>query len=65
MSVAIVFPGQGTQQPGMGAPWRDQPAWKVIDEAEAAFGEPLAHLVLDASEEQLSRARARLSSRCC
>ena len=48
MTVAIIFPGQGTQQPGMGAPWRDHPAWTVIEEAEAAFGEPLASLVLDA-----------------
>lgn len=57
MSVAIVFPGQGTQQPGMGAPWRDHPAWRVIDEAEAAFGEPLAHLVLDAGPDELARTR--------
>jgi [acyl-carrier-protein] S-malonyltransferase len=57
MSIAIVFPGQGTQQPGMGAPWRDHPAWRVIDDAEAAFGEPLAHLVLDAGPEDLARTR--------
>ena len=57
MSIAIVFPGQGTQQPGMGTPWRDHPAWHVIDDAEAAFGEPLAHLVLDAGPEELARTR--------
>jgi [acyl-carrier-protein] S-malonyltransferase len=57
VSIGIVFPGQGTQQPGMGAPWRDSPAWRVIDEAEAAFGEPLAHLVLDAGPEELARTR--------
>lgn len=57
MGIAIVFPGQGTQQPGMGAPWRDHPAWRVIDEAEAAFGEPLAHLVLDAGPDELARTR--------
>ncbi len=57
MSIAIVFPGQGTQQPGMGAPWRDHPAWRVIDDAEAAFGEPLAHLVLDAGPDELARTR--------
>jgi [acyl-carrier-protein] S-malonyltransferase len=57
VSVAIVFPGQGTQQPGMGAPWRDHPAWQVIDDAEAAFGEPLAHLVLDAGPDELARTR--------
>lgn len=58
MSIAIVFPGQGTQQPGMGAPWRDHAAWRVIDDAEAAFGEPLAHLVLDAGPDELARTRA-------
>ena len=57
MAVAIVFPGQGTQTTGMGQPWRDHPAWHVIDEAEAAFGEPLAELVLDAPAEQLARTR--------
>jgi [acyl-carrier-protein] S-malonyltransferase len=57
LTVAIVFPGQGTQQPGMGAAWRDHAAWRVVDEAEAAFGEPLAHLVLDAPAEQLARTR--------
>jgi [acyl-carrier-protein] S-malonyltransferase len=57
MSIAIVFPGQGTQQPAMGAPWRDHPAWHVIDDAEAAFGEPLAHLILDAGPDELARTR--------
>jgi len=55
--VAIVFPGQGTQQPGMGAPWRDHPAWRVVEEAEAAFGEPLASLILDAGPDELARTR--------
>jgi [acyl-carrier-protein] S-malonyltransferase len=57
LTVAIIFPGQGTQQPGMGAPWRDHAAWSVIEEAEAAFGEPLASLVLDAPPELLARTR--------
>jgi len=41
----------------MGAPWRDDPAWAVVEQAEAAFGEPLAHLVLDATAEDLARTR--------
>ncbi|HSO95104.1 MAG TPA: ACP S-malonyltransferase [Acidimicrobiia bacterium] len=57
MGIAVLFPGQGTQSPGMGAPWRDQPAWSVIERAEAAFGEPLAELVLDAPAERLARTR--------
>ena len=31
----------------MGAPWREHAAWSVVERAEAAFGEPLADLVLD------------------
>ena len=48
MRVAMVFPGQGTQVTGMGAPWQDHPAWKLFDEAERALDEPLRSLVLDA-----------------
>lgn len=57
MSVAVIFPGQGTQEPGMGLPWRDHPAWGVVERAEAALGEPLADLVTDAPAEQLARTR--------
>jgi len=57
VTIAVIFPGQGTQQTGMGAPWRDHPAWAIVDQAEAAFGEPLADLVLDAPAERLARTR--------
>lgn len=57
MGIAVLFPGQGTQSPGMGAPWRGTDAWAVLDRAEAALGEPLAPLVLDAPAEQLARTR--------
>lgn len=57
MDVAVIFPGQGTQQPGMGAPWRDHSAWSVVERAEAALGEPLAPLLLDAPAERLARTR--------
>lgn len=39
----------------MGAPWRDHPAWNVVERAEKAYGAPLAPLVLDATAEDLSR----------
>lgn len=65
MRVAIVFPGQGTQEPGMGAPWREDPAWKLLEQAEGALGEPLRSLVLDAPAEQLARTRdAQLAVLC-
>jgi [acyl-carrier-protein] S-malonyltransferase len=57
LAIAVIFPGQGTQAPGMGAPWRDDPAWVVVERAEHAFGEPLAPLLLDAPAETLARTR--------
>jgi [acyl-carrier-protein] S-malonyltransferase len=57
VAIAVIFPGQGTQAPGMGAPWRDDPAWVVVERAEHAFGEPLAPLLLDAPAETLARTR--------
>ena len=57
MGVAVLFPGQGTQVPGMGLPWRDHPSWTVVERAEAAVGEPLAQLLLEADAEQLGRTR--------
>lgn len=57
MNASVVFPGQGTHAPGMGAPWRDHPAWGVVERAEAALGEPVAGLLLDASADDLSRTR--------
>jgi [acyl-carrier-protein] S-malonyltransferase len=53
----VLFPGQGTQTPRMGDPWRATPAWEVVERAENALGQPLAHLLLDATEEDLSRTR--------
>jgi [acyl-carrier-protein] S-malonyltransferase len=57
VGVAVLFPGQGTQVPGMGEPWRASPAWSVVERAEKATGEPLARLLLDADDDELSRTR--------
>jgi [acyl-carrier-protein] S-malonyltransferase len=54
---AVVFPGQGTQRPGMGLAWRGHPAWQVVEEAEALVGEPLGRLLTDADEATLRRTR--------
>ena len=62
MAIAVLFPGQGTQTPGMGEPWRSSPAWNVVERAEKALDLPLAHLLLDATADELSRTReAQLS----
>ena len=57
MAVAVVFPGQGTQTPRMGEPWRATPAWEIVERAESALGQPLAPLLLDATAEDLGRTR--------
>ena len=57
MGIAVIFPGQGTQATGMGAPWRDHAAWSVVDRADAALGESLSSLILGAPNEQLARTR--------
>lgn len=57
VGIAVVFPGQGTQQTGMALPWRDHASWSVVERAEAALGEPLAHLVTDAPADALARTR--------
>ncbi|HEX2063553.1 MAG TPA: ACP S-malonyltransferase [Acidimicrobiales bacterium] len=54
MAVAVMFPGQGSQQPGWGTRWKEDPAWSVVERAEAALDRPLADLLLD-SEATLDR----------
>jgi [acyl-carrier-protein] S-malonyltransferase len=49
----------------MGLPWRDHPSWAVLERAEKALGEPLAHRLLDAPAEELGRTRdAQLAVLC-
>jgi [acyl-carrier-protein] S-malonyltransferase len=57
MNAAIVFPGQGTQAPGMGAAWVDHDSWRVVDEVETALGEKLGWLLTEASADDLARTR--------
>ena len=51
MGVGVMFPGQGSQAVGMGEPWRDHDAWRVVDQAEKVLDHPLAHLLLDDDPE--------------
>ncbi|MGI8809656.1 MAG: ACP S-malonyltransferase [Acidimicrobiales bacterium] len=57
MAIAVLFPGQGTQTPRMGEPWLASPAWEIVERAENAAGLPLAHLLLEATADELSRTR--------
>jgi [acyl-carrier-protein] S-malonyltransferase len=57
-TVALLFPGQGSQQPGMGQPWRHHAAFGRWAEAEAVLGEDLTRLALTADADELRRPRA-------
>jgi [acyl-carrier-protein] S-malonyltransferase len=41
----------------MGVPWRDSPAWWVVDHASEVLGEDIAPLLLDENGERLARTR--------
>lgn len=47
MAVAVMFPGQGAQRPGVGQQWRADPAWSVVERAESVLGRDLSGLLVD------------------
>ncbi len=65
MRIAIVFPGQGTQSPGMGTPWKGHRCWDTVEAAIDANSISLTHLLCEATAAELSSTRlAQLSVLC-
>lgn len=61
--LAFIFPGQGSQRPGMGAPWAEHPSWEVVAEAADIAGRDIEHLLLHADQEELTpTANAQLAT---
>jgi [acyl-carrier-protein] S-malonyltransferase len=58
MGIALVFPGQGSQQPGMAVPWQKHPAVAAWQRASEVLGWDVARLGTDADEEELREPRA-------
>jgi len=55
--LALLFPGQGSQRPQMGVPWKDHPAWSAVERIAEATGRDVAALLLDADAETLKATR--------
>ncbi|MHB8262965.1 MAG: ACP S-malonyltransferase [Acidimicrobiales bacterium] len=51
--LAFMFPGQGSQRPGMGSAWADQPSFEIAVEATDILGKDVSHLLIDAQSDEL------------
>ncbi len=53
----FTFPGQGSQKPGMGAPWKDHESWDLVARAGDVSGRDIARLLLETEAEELTDTR--------
>lgn len=57
MTIAFLFPGQGSQSPGMGEAWVEHESWELVDEASEAAGRDVGELLLHAGRDELTMTR--------
>jgi [acyl-carrier-protein] S-malonyltransferase len=55
--LALTFPGQGSQRPGMGSAWTAAPSWALVDRASEVAGRDVAALLLEADADELKATR--------
>ncbi|MGI9604812.1 MAG: ACP S-malonyltransferase [Acidimicrobiales bacterium] len=51
--IVFMYPGQGSQTPGMGTPWTEHPSWELVEEASEVAGRDVAELLLHADADTL------------
>ena len=55
--IVFMYPGQGSQQPGMGEAWIDHPSWELVTEASEVTDRDVARLLLTADADELTETR--------
>jgi [acyl-carrier-protein] S-malonyltransferase len=55
--LALTFPGQGSQRPGMGSAWTGAPSWTLVERASDVVGRDVGALLLDVDGDELKATR--------